>query len=133
MSRFADIAAAHYATLRAARGYSAQIVRGEDQCEAVVTLARSESDAVTSREVRLSKDLQDVLIAVADYRPGYAGPASASVPRVGDQIIVNVSGETLTLEVRPRSASDMHCKHEDGQTKTEWRVYTKLVQREDVP
>lgn len=120
----------HWAALIAARGVAAVIVRGEDRCDVTrLLLARADAEAVTSRESRAEADRQDVIVAVSDYAPRYAGPTTATRPESGDQILVTVDGYDLTLEARPTGGSDRPARHTD-ETRQYWRISTKVVKRE---
>jgi len=128
----ASTIAAHWATLLRLRGVPAVIARGEDTCEVSrVLLARADAESVTSREVRFEADLQDVICRVSDYAPAYSAPVTPSAPQTGDQITVEVAGQTVTLEVRPQSTSQQVARHTD-ETRQFWRISTKIVSREPV-
>lgn len=125
----ATIIAAHYRALSRRRGVAAVLSRGDATCDVEkVVLGRADSEAVTTKESRLAKDVQDIIVRVSDYKP--TGPVSA--PLKGDKLVATVADEVLTFEVRPPSGSQDHCRHADSQTKLYWRLFTKITKREPV-
>ena len=124
MTDFETIIGSHYATLLRLRGKCAVITRGKSRGEATILLARSDSEAVSSRETRVEADTQDVIVAVAEYLPkSVFGP-----PQLGDQISVQAGAYRLTLEVRPPSTSEQAATQDES--RLYWRIHTKIVKRE---
>ncbi len=90
-----------------------------------IVLARIDSQALTSREVIVDADSQDILIDVQDWLRGLHGP-----PQDGDKITYSSApnvAANITAEVRPPSDSQPCFTRWYGETV--YRVHCKVVER----
>lgn len=115
----------HFRSLQAVQGVAATISRGNAECPATVVLGRTDSAAVSSRESIAAADRQDVLIAVADYKP--AGTVTEPENNDRCQYTNEVTGEVITLEVMPLNEGEKPFIRWAGGAV--YRVHFKVIDR----
>lgn len=127
MSAFDDAIAAHFSALQTMHGIDVTIARGASSCTGVTAvLAGTDRQALTSREAMYQSDRQDLIIALADYKPA----GTAVPPAKGDRISYVQASQTVTLELLPPDdARDCFVRWKGGNY---FRVHGKVISREAV-
>ena len=121
-----DTGEMQFKRLQRAKGIAATITRRDaGACTPTIVLGRTDSVARTNRESTYAAGVQDILVAVADYKPG----GTPSEPQESDQVAyVSPSGATVTLDVRPPDENTPCFHYWTGDLV--YRIHCKVSSRE---
>ena len=98
------------------------ITRGQDSCEFVAVLGRTDGTAVNNREFGFESNCQEVLIQSAEYAP--AGVVCEPLP--GDVLTIPIDGVSTRFDVRVPSGGKKCFQFADSALR-ELRVHCKRV------
>lgn len=120
-----DYSLTAFNTLQAIAGLSATINRSGATCPAVIVPSNPDSEAQPGRTGAFGDEMQELLIAVSDYKPS----GTKSDPQDGDQLayVEFVGGPTTTVELRPPADSQLCFKRWPGGAV--FLVHSKVISR----